>query len=150
MKISITGTDDSYGMEARNETGQLLRMDASEGIGGRGTGMRPMQVMLSAAGGCSAIDVLSILRKQRQQVDQYEVELTAEQVPVEKHTEFREIKLVFRLHGQIDPVRAYRAADLSVNRYCSVLKHLEKTAKVVFQVEVNGIPVPPAEHPAAE
>ena len=66
MKINIKRIDEDFGMEAINEDGNTLLMDGAADIGGHGGGMRPMQLLLAAVGGCSVIDVILILKKQKQ------------------------------------------------------------------------------------
>ena len=61
MKINIKRIDDDFLMEATNDTNNTLLMDGSESIGGHHKGMRPMQLLLVSIGGCSAIDIISIL-----------------------------------------------------------------------------------------
>ena len=67
MDIVIKLLDENFTMESQNESGNSFIMDASENIGGQNKGMRPMQVLLASLGGCSAIDVLNILKKQRKE-----------------------------------------------------------------------------------
>ncbi|MCX8081616.1 MAG: OsmC family protein [Bacteroidia bacterium] len=138
MKIVVERKEEKFVLEARNEQGNTLIMDADEKIGGKGKGMRPMQLLLAAAGGCSSIDVLLILSKQKQEVKSYKVEVEGEKEKVEDHSEFRDIRLSFYLEGNIDPQKALNAVRLSVEKYCSVSKTLEKTAKVSYAVFVNG------------
>ena len=72
MKISIKRTDDDFAMEAVNEDGNVLNMDGAIKIGGHNTGFRPMQLLLAAVGGCSAIDVILILKKQNQNIEEFD------------------------------------------------------------------------------
>ena len=111
-------------------------MDASPDIGGEGTGMRPMQLLLAAVGGCSAIDVLLILKKQKQQVESYEIEVTGEREKLGDYSLFKEICLHYKLRGKITLEKAERAVKLSVDKYCSVSKTLEPTAKITYKVTV--------------
>jgi len=65
MKINIKRLNNDYHMEAVNEEGNVLQLDGAPAIGGHNLGMRPMQLLLTALGGCSAIDVIMILKKQK-------------------------------------------------------------------------------------
>lgn len=67
-KIELARIDDNFCMEAVNDMGNKIVMDGSPADGGHDGGMRPMQVLLAAMGGCSAVDVVTILRKQREEV----------------------------------------------------------------------------------
>ena len=78
MKIEIKRLDDAFHLQATNESGLTLEADGAESIGGHNQGMRPMQMVLSALGSCSAIDVIQLLRKQRQQLDDIQLIITAE------------------------------------------------------------------------
>lgn len=73
MQINIKRIDEDFLMEATNDTGNTLLMDGSESIGGHHKGFRPMQMLLAAVGGCSAIDIISILKKQKQEIESFEV-----------------------------------------------------------------------------
>ena len=75
MKINVKRVDDAFHFEGKNEDGRTVQMDAAEKIGGRNQGVRPTQMLLMALAGCSAIDVVSILKKQRQPIDDFEIEV---------------------------------------------------------------------------
>jgi len=137
MTISIKRTDEDFKMEAVNEHGNKLVMDASDEIGGHNSGFRPMQMLLAAVGGCSAIDVILILKKQKQVIDSFEVEVEGEREKIEEYSLFRDICLHFKLKGKIDKDKAERAIKLSIEKYCSVSKTLEPTAKITFKLTVN-------------
>ncbi len=124
-------------MEAKNEDGNSIQMDSAPDIGGEGKGMRPMQLLLAAVGGCSAIDVILILKKQKQIIEDFEVEIEGEREKIEDYSLFRDICLHFKFKGQVDKDKAERAVKLSVDKYCSVSKTLEPTAKISFKVSVN-------------
>ena len=140
MKIKINRLNDAVHMQAENEDGATLQMDGTEAIGGINGGFRPMQMLLAAAGGCSAIDVVGILKKQRQNPDDLKIEVTGERVNVEgeQYTEFKTIHMHFILKGDhLDEKKVSRAIDLSLNKYCSVSKTLEKTATITSSYEIE-------------
>jgi putative redox protein len=124
-------------MEASNEDGNVLHMDGSHDIGGEGKGMRPMQLLLAAVGGCSAIDVILILKKQKQIIESFEVEVEGEREKIEDYSLFRDICLNFKIKGKVDLEKAERAVKLSMEKYCSVSKTLEPTAKITYKVTLN-------------
>src|SRR5204862_8321580 len=107
-------------MVAVNEGGNELVMDAARDIGGNESGFRPMQMLLAAVGGCSAIDVILILKKQKQEIESFEVEVEGEREKIEEYSLFREIVLHFKMKGKIEKEKAERAVQLSVDKYCSV------------------------------
>lgn len=137
MQIKIKRFDSDYGFEATNEAGKKLTMDAGPAIGGHGQGFSPMQAVLAAIGGCSGIDMISILKKQKQEITDFEmiVDGTREQGAVP--APFTAIHVTYHLKGNVDPEKAQRAADLSIEKYCSVSKMLEKSAKITYEVKVN-------------
>ena len=137
MKISIKRTDDDFAMEAVNEDGNLLQMDGAINIGGHATGFRPMQLLLAAVGGCSAIDVILILKKQKQIIEDFDVEVEGEREKIGDYSLFRDITLHFKIKGEVELDKAERAVKLSLEKYCSVSKTLEPTAKINYKVTVN-------------
>ena len=137
MKIIIKRTDDDFAMEAKNEDGNVINMDGPPQLGGHNSGFRPTQLLLAAVGGCSAIDVLMILKKQKQKIDSFEIEVDGEKEKVEEYSLFRDITIHFKLKGEIDLEKAERAVQLSIEKYCSVSKTLEPTAKINYKVSVN-------------
>jgi putative redox protein len=137
MKVIIKRTDDDFAMEAKNEEGNLIIMDGPPNIGGHNSGFRPTQLLLAAVGGCSAIDVVMILKKQKQRIDSFEIEVEGEKEKVEEYSLFRDITIHFKLKGEIELEKAERAVQLSIEKYCSVSKTLEPTAKINYKVSVN-------------
>ena len=137
MKIVIKRTDDDFGMEAKNEDGNIITMDGPPNLGGHNSGFRPTQLLLAAVGGCSAIDVVMILKKQKQRIDSFEIEVDGEKEKVEEYSLFKDITIHFKLKGEIELEKAERAVQLSIEKYCSVSKTLEPTAKISYKVSVN-------------
>ena len=137
MKIEINRVNDAMHMEAVNDTGNVVSMDGSPDIGGVNAGARPMQLLLMGLGGCSSIDVLSILNKQKQQVDQYNVVVTATKVD-DIPSIFEEIHIQFNVSGEVTEDKLERAINLSVEKYCSVVKILEQSAKITTSYILNN------------
>lgn len=137
MKINVKRLDDAFHMQATNEDGNSLYMDGSVNIGGHGKGMSPMQLLLAASGGCSAIDVILILKKQKQVIEDFEVEVEGSREKIEDYSLFREIVLHFKIKGQVDYNKAEKAIQLSLDKYCSVAKTLEPTAKITYKLTIN-------------
>jgi putative redox protein len=137
MNISIKRVDDDFHMVASNEEGNLLHMDGSTDIGGHNLGFRPMQMLLAAVGGCSAIDVILILKKQKQKIEDLQIEVEGEREKTGDYSLFRNITLHFKIKGQVELEKAERAVKLSMEKYCSVSKTLEPTAKISYKISVN-------------
>ena len=136
MKITLKRLDEDFHMEAINEDGCTIETDGAPKIGGHNKGMRPMQLLLAAAGSCSSIDIIMILKKQKQLLKDIEVEVTAEREQNKAPALFTDIHIHFKLSGEITEQKAKRAVDLSIEKYCSVVKILEKTAKVSSSYEI--------------
>ncbi|MCB9264762.1 MAG: OsmC family protein [Lewinellaceae bacterium] len=136
MKIEIKRLDDAFHLQATNESGLTIESDGAEAIGGHNRGMRPMQMVLSALGSCSAIDVLYLLRKQRQQLDDIQLIITAEREKDKTPSLFTDIHVHYKLYGPLDEKKVKRAVDLSMDKICSVKKILEKTANITWSWEV--------------
>ncbi len=145
MKIQIERLNDAVHLRATNEEGASLEMDGSPAVGGEDKGFRPMQMLLAALGGCSTIDIVSILKKQRQPVDDIAITVEGEREPGVEPSLFRDIHVHFALKGNLDEDKVRKAVDLSMEKYCSVAKTLEKTATITYSFSVrNGQPAPTA------
>jgi len=139
MRIELKRLDDAFHFEAVSETGNVALMDAGENIGGHNKGVRPMQMLIMGLGGCSAIDVVLILKKQRQVIENFEISIDAEREKDKEPALWENIEVHFKLKGQIDKEKAERAVQLSMEKYCSVSKTLEIAgAKISYKVSVNA------------
>ncbi len=95
-----------------------------------------MQLLLVAAGSCSSIDVISILKKQKQELKDIEVEITSDRVKDQVPSLFENIHIHFTLTGNLLDEKVKRAVNLSADKYCSVIKILEKTANVTTSYKI--------------
>ena len=138
MKIDIKRLNNEYLLQAENDCGGIVRMDSRSEAGGKNQAMTPMQLLLAAIGGCSTIDLLSILEKQRQIVDNISVEVDGDKVKRQDYNYYKTIVLLFKLKGSIDPQKALRAIDLSLHKYCSVSKALEYSSDIRYRLFING------------
>ena len=137
MKITLNRINDDYLFECKNAAGNSILLDnlsASE----NSKGVSPMESLLMAVAGCSGIDMVSILKKQRQEITDFKAEVEGERVQVDEAKPFKTILLKFFVSGKIDPKKAERAASLSFEKYCSVSKTLEPNVTVNYEVYVNG------------
>ena len=116
---------------AESGTGHALVIDDPSGH----TGPKPIELGLLALGGCTGFDIISILRKKRQVVTGYEIELHAEQNP-EPPAYFTRVEIKHRLWGQIDPAAVERAIHLSETKYCAMGAMISKTAKIETTFEI--------------
>jgi putative redox protein len=138
MKIDVNWLGKDFHFEAENDTKGKIRIDGNNELGGLEGGLAPMQLLLAGVGGCSAIDVLHILEKQQQKVDSLKVEVDGDRQEVEgaSHTEYRSIHLHFILSGELDPKKVERALKLSITKYCSASKALEKGSDITYDYEI--------------
>jgi putative redox protein len=138
-KITLARVNGEFGFEATDENNHTVRMDSSPESGGQNFGVRPMQMLLMGIGGCSAIDVLAILKKQRQEVKDYKMVINGEREQGKEPSLWKEISLEFHLYGDINKDKAEKAVELSINKYCSVSATLEKAgAKINWKVFVHS------------
>ena len=115
-------------------SGHTFTMDGSADVGGRNLGARPMEVMLMGMGGCTAIDVVSLLKKQRQDILGVEVSLVGERA-TEHPMVYSEVKVVYTVRGRkLSRPLVERAVSLSDEKYCSATAMFKKTAKVTHEV----------------
>lgn len=140
MTIRIKRLNDAVHMAATNDDGNHLEMDGIESLGGIQAGFRPMEMLLAAIGGCAAIDVVMILKKQRQNPDGLEVVVDGDRISVEgaQYSQFKTIHLHFELSGEsLDDNKVKRAIDLSIEKYCSVAKALEHDSQIITSYSLN-------------
>jgi putative redox protein len=115
-----------FGFEATDETGHVVKLDTNQETGGMNYGVRPMQSLLMALGGCSGIDIVSILKKQKQVIDGFRMTIEGERKQINDFSLWDEVKIIFELKGNIDAQKAKRACDLSMEKYCSVAETLRR------------------------
>ena len=139
MRINLKRVDNDFNFEASNDDGNIITIDGAPAIGGHNKGMRPMQLLLAALGGCAAIDIILILRKQKQVIEFFDIEVDGEREATNSEgiSLFRTIEVHFILKGSIEQSKAERAVQLSMEKYCSVTKTLEPTAKITYKVTLN-------------
>lgn len=136
--INLSRVSGEYGFEATDEQGHTVRMDSSPESGGHNFGVRPMQMLLMGLGGCSAIDVIAILKKQRQEVTDYKMVITGEREAGKEPSLWQEIGLEFHIYGNVDEEKANKAVELSLNKYCSVAATLYKAeANIQWKVIIH-------------
>lgn len=121
---------------ATSGSGHTVLMDASPAVGGEDRGPRPMEMLLMGLGGCTSIDVVMILEKARQQVDNVKVEISATRAE-ENPKVFTDIHVHFIVYGkELSRERVARAIELSSEKYCSASIMLAKAANVTHDFEI--------------
>lgn len=121
---------------AETGTGHVVAMDGAPEAGGRNLAPRPMELMLASAGGCSAFDVVLILKRGRQDVRGCEVKLSAERAQTDPKV-FTRITFHYTIRGKsLKPEAVERAVHLSAEKYCSASIMLGKSAEIEHTWEV--------------
>ena len=119
LNLTLTLEEQPFVLSLENEDGLVTTIDASPAIGGKQRGLRPMELLAGALAGCMSIDVLSILKKQRLDIQSYSVKITAkrsEAIP----SGFEAIELQFIVDENIPLDKVEHAVKLSHDKYCSV------------------------------
>ena len=137
MKVTLNRINEDYLFEAKGNAGVSVFIDNK--AHGAPKGSSPMELLLMGVGGCSAIDVISILKKQKQHITSYKVEVQGERSEVRQAKPFKAIHTIIYLEGDIDRAKAERAASLSFEKYCSVSITLEASVRITYSVVLNGI-----------
>jgi putative redox protein len=136
MKARVVWVEDSV-MMGESGSGHGVVMDGPPEHGGRNLGVRPMEMLLLGMGGCTEFDVLSILRKSRQQVSSCVVELEAERAQQDPKV-FTRIHAHFIVTGRgLSEKHVARAISLSAEKYCSASLMLAKSAEITHDYEIR-------------
>ena len=139
IKIELERVNGDYGFAAKDANGHVVNTDTSPETGGTNFGVRPMQLLLMGLGGCSGIDIVSILKKQRQTVDTFNIKIDGEREPGKEPSIWQNVKIVFELTGEIDPDKARKACELSLEKYCSVAETLRRAGgNLTWELKVNA------------
>ena len=141
MKVFLERVNSDYLFEVENKNGQKVLLDNSSKTSGKVEGVSPMELLLMGVAGCSAIDIIAILGKQKINPLSLKMEVNGLRKLKEVPALFYQIDIIIYLEGDIDKEKALRAAKLSYEKYCSVSKMLEKTAKINHEVILNGIKI---------
>jgi putative redox protein len=127
---------DGFQFVGESGSGHAMVMDAPSGSGGDSTGMTPMEMLLVAVGGCSGMDVTSVLKKKKLDVHDIEIKVSGEKAEDYPH-KYTAIKLEFIVTGSNIPDESVKKAiDLSMDKYCSVKATLEGSAKIDYTYQI--------------
>lgn len=141
MKEALVRWTGGMAFEARTGSGHTILMDARHEAGGEDKGPRPTELLLAALGGCTGIDIVSILQKMRVDFDRVEIAVEADERE-EYPRYFEKFRLVYRVFGKDVPAdKVKHAVELSEQRYCSVAGLFRHGAEITYRIEINGQPV---------
>ena len=135
MQVTLTRMNDAVHLRAENEDGNTVEIDGAQAVGGEQAGFRPMQLVLAAIASCSTMDLVPILEKQRQDLQQLQIRVNGERAEGTP-APFTSIHLHFTLTGNIDPQKAERAVQLAVEKYCSVAEMLKRSAEISHSFDI--------------
>ena len=141
MKIALERINTDYLFEVVNQSGHRVFLDNKSKEKGTVKGISPMELLLMGLAGCSSIDVISILGKQKINPTSLKMEVNGKRIKGEIPSLFKNIEVSIFLEGDIPSSKAKRAVDLSFEKYCSVSKTLESTAKINYKIFLNNIEI---------
>lgn len=136
MQIELVRVDDAFHFEAVGMSGVKQHMDAATDIGGHNEGARPMEMLLMGLAGCTAIDVILILQKQKLTIDDFRLKVDGLREKGATPAPFQKIHITYLLKGQLDPDKVKRAIDLSMDKYCSATAQFRPSAEITYSFEI--------------
>ena len=136
MKVTLERINEDYLFEAKGASGIPVLIDNR--VDDVVNGSSPMELLLMGIGGCSAIDIILILKKQRQEITSYKTVVEGVRIEHKEARPFKEAKVIVYLEGNIDAAKAKRAAALSFDKYCSVSITLEPNVTIEYEIQLNG------------
>ena len=137
MAIYLDRINDKYLFELSNENGHKVLLDRKYSPDYNVQGSSPMELLLMGVAGCSSIDVISILEKQKLNPDSYKMEVEGERESTPGKP-WKSIHVKLYVEGNIPGDKIIRAAALSFDKYCSVSKNLEKSTSIDHSIYLNG------------
>ena len=129
--ITLKRTDSDYQFQTIDEAGQVMTMDIPEDQGGHGNGVRPMQALLSALGGCSGVDLVMILNKQKETIEFFEMVIDGERETGKEPALWTSVHIIFKFKGTMTKEKAEKACALSIDTYCSVAATLRAAGAII-------------------
>lgn len=135
MKIQCTWTEKmKFAAEADNH---VIAMDSKAPLGSD-SALTPKQLLLAAICGCTAMDVVALLRKYKQPLEFFQVEANAELTEDKHPVVFKDVRLIFKFTGEVDPPKVLEAVTLSQTKYCGVSAMVSKAVPISYVIELNG------------
>ena len=140
MQVELLRIDNAFHFEAKGTSGIPVQIDAAEDIGGHNLGTRPMELLLMGLGGCTAIDVLLIMKKQRQIVEDLKISVSGERENIvgTHMTPFRKINVHFKFKGNLSEDKVQKAIVMSMEKYCSATAQFNATAEITHSFKIEA------------
>jgi putative redox protein len=138
MQVELNRVDGDFHFAALGSDKVAVHIDGAANIGGTHQGARPMELILMGLGGCSAIDILLILKKARQVVEDLKIVVEGQREADANPSPFLKIHIKYVFKGKLKPEKVEHAIRLSMEKYCSVTTMLEKTAAITWGFEIEA------------
>jgi len=138
MEINLVRKNKKFNFEAVNPAGQAVEIDAKPEIGGEGKGFRPMEMLLVGLGGCSGIDMVNVLQKQKEPLADLKINIKATRRDEEMPPIFEQINIHFDLYGPLNQQKVERALSLTFEKYCSVSNILGRSAILKYTYTIHA------------
>lgn len=140
MKVELVRVDDGFHFEATGSSDQKVHTDASPNIGGKNMGVRPMELLLMGLGSCTAIDVVLVLKKQRQEILDFRISVEGDRIKEDgtERSPFRKITIHYFFKGNLDRAKVERAVKLSMEKYCSATAQFEPLAEISHEITIEA------------
>ena len=136
MKVNIKRVDKDFHLQGFGVSNVPVNIDGAESIGGHNLGARPMELILMALGSCSSMDIISILRKQKLEPEDFQIDIDAKRRENETPAIFETIHMEFLFKGNLNEEKVKRAVELSVEKYCSVYNIIKETAEISYSFKI--------------
>ena len=118
-------------------SGHDIRMDAGDSVGGADSAPRPVEVLLSSLGGCTGMDVVSVLRKMKTEPKSLQIEIQDERA-TEYPKAFTKIHLIYKVEGDVPEENLVKAIELSLTKYCPIANTLSGVAEITYEISVDA------------
>ncbi|HVZ98517.1 MAG TPA: OsmC family protein [Chitinophagaceae bacterium] len=136
--IQMERTRGDFGFDIKDEAGHVVHTDSSPETGGVNYGFRPTQLLLAGLGSCSAIDIIAILKKQKQVINGFKIKIEGEREKNVTPSLWESAHITFELHGPVDTDKATKAAALAMRKYCSVAETLRRGGtKITWTIKIS-------------
>ena len=134
-KVSVTWQREDLLLEAENDTGNKIMLDSSASGVGKNRGARPLQLLLMGLAGCTSMDVISILKKMREPLEDFHVDVNAEQATEHPHV-YTDIHVEYVITGDVKEESVQKSIRLSEERYCSANAMLRQAATITSSYRI--------------
>lgn len=142
MTVNLTRLNGKVQFQADNGEGNTLLIDGAPRVGGEGLGFRPMQVALAALASCSVMDLVHILKRQREDLRDIRVTAEGDREEGAVPSPFTAVRLHYHVYGALDESKVRRAVQLAVEKYCSVVEMMKESVDISWDYSIH--PAEPA------